>query len=436
MRFAMLWACLALASCWPADASTSEQTLVSSVTVVATFTSDTGTAPRGGLSLGPDGRLWGAAWQRGPNRVDPDATHTCSSTGAWDTDYQGRFCPGTVFRVDPATGAIDVVHAFTSLDDLYHNADGYQPSAAPVHGGDGWMYGTATKGGAINAGTIYRVNAQTFEFQTLSSLGAALGRNPYARLEPDGRGGMYLMVKNGSLGAGVLLRLDLTTLALAVVHQFGRPVYTVTPNTNIDGGNPFASPVVGWDGHLHVRMPAWGQLGGGTIDTIATDGTTVVDAAFAPVVPPLNADQSALGALTVARDGRIFGAKAFGGANATGVLFRTDADGSNYVELYSCEPAFYTSSPRFGNGTCAEPMSTLLEDYDGSLLGTAFYGGANGFGSVYRIDPDGASFDLLYSFTGGVLSYPPSGVMRGCDGEIYGVTQSAGGVLYKLEASP
>jgi uncharacterized repeat protein (TIGR03803 family) len=434
MRVAVL---LALVSCQ--HVATEAAVVASSsvtLTVLQSLTSDTGTAPRGGLSLGPDGQFWGTAWQRGPNRIDPDATHSCSSTGAWETDYQGRFCPGTVFRFDPPDGAIEVVHAFTALDENYHNVDGYQPSAAPVYGGDGWLYGTTSKGGALNAGTIYRVNATTLEFQVISSLGAAFGRNPYARVEPDGHGGAYVMVKNGSLGAGVLLRLDLATLALSVVHQFGRPNYSVSPSINADGGNPFASPVIGWDDKLHARMPAWGPLGGGTIDTITTDGTTVLDAAFAPVTPPLNADQSSLGALTVAHDGRMFGVKTFGGTNSTGVLFRLDSDGSNYEELYSCEPALYTSVPRFGNQTCAEPMSTLLEDLDGSLIGTAFYGGANGFGSVYRVDPDGADFELLYSFTGGALAYPPTGLVRGCDGVLYGATQSAGGVIYKLEVLP
>lgn len=405
---------------------------VTSYEVVATFTSDTGVSPRGGLTVGPDGKLWGAAWQRGPNRVDPDATHSCSSTGTWDTDYQGRFCPGTLFQVDQVSGEIVVVHAFSVLDTLYRNLDGYQPSSAPVYGGDGWMYGTTTKGGALNAGTIYRVNVQTFEFQTLSSLGSVYGRNPYARLEPDNRGGMYLAVKNGGAnGAGALVRLDLATLTLSVVYSFGRVNYSVTPTTNADGGNSFASPVIGWDGKLHIKLPAWGPLGGGTIDTITLAGVAVLDAAWAPVDPPLNADQSGLGMFTVAHDGRIYGTRVFGGTNSTGVIYRMESDGSGYTELFSCEPALYTTIPRFSNGSCAEPMGTLLEDLDGSLIGTSFYGGAGGFGSVFRITSDGA-FTLLYSFAGGNQAYVPAGLVRAYPGSLYGVSQSVGGVLFRI----
>ena len=294
------------------------------------------------------------------------------------------------------------------------------------------MYGTTTKGGTLNAGTVYRVNVATFEFQTLSNLGALLGRNPYARIEPDGHNGGYLAVKNGSGGAGVVLRLDFSTLALSIVHKFGAVNYSADPDTNADGGNPFASPVIGWDDNLHMRLPAWGPLGGGTIDTITPEGVTVLDAAYAPVTPPLNADQSGLGALTVAHDGRIYGVKIFGGTNSTGVFFRLEQDGSYYTELFSFEPALYTTVPRFWNNTGAEPMSTLFEDLDGSFIGTAFYGGLYGFGAVYRVSADGTSFELLHSFIGGNQAYPPAGVVRGCDGALYGVTQSGGGVIYKL----
>jgi len=434
------------------------------LTVLHSFDGDAdGAQTRAGLSLGPDGKLWGATWQRGPNATNPPDGHSCNSTSWFDTDYQKKMCPGTVFRVNVDGTGFEVVHAFSQLDGALRNADGYQPTAYPVHGLDGWMYGTTTKGGSPpigptvgGRGVIYRINAFTLEFQTIYSLGSILpnpkdGANPYGGFVADGAGRLYTSAKNFGQypnSSGVILRLDLATLAVAVVHGFGKVNYAVDPDVNSDGGNAYSPPAWGADGMLHAYEPAWGPLGGGTVVTIdpasAWDAPATINQAFTKVDPIINTDNAALASLTVLDD-RILGLRPYRGENGAGEVFALDPDGTNYRPIYSFDAAPVTT-PGVGhyvNATGAAPLGTLLEDCDGSLVGTTFYGGGAGTGVVYRIQPDGSGQTVLYEFppasSGGAPRYPSSGLIKVGD-SWYGTTQSGGehgpGTIYRLEVAP
>lgn len=72
-----------------------------SITTIASLNSDLGGAPRAALVQAPDWFLWGAAWQRGPMRLDGPDGASCSSTDLFDTPFQKQACPGTAFRVRP-----------------------------------------------------------------------------------------------------------------------------------------------------------------------------------------------------------------------------------------------------------------------------------------------------------------------------------------------
>jgi uncharacterized repeat protein (TIGR03803 family) len=72
----------------------------------------------------------------------------------------------------------------------------------------------------------------------------------------------------------------------------------------------------------------------------------------------------------------------------------------------------------------------LLLDAKGNLYGTTPSGGADGFGTVFKVDENGKE-TVLYSFTGGADGGNPySGLVRDAQGNLYGV---AGQVVFKLD---
>jgi uncharacterized repeat protein (TIGR03803 family) len=81
----------------------------------------------------------------------------------------------------------------------------------------------------------------------------------------------------------------------------------------------------------------------------------------------------------------------------------------------------------FSNGDGAAPAAGLLKGSDGNFYGTTFNGGRHGFGTVFRLKPDGA-YRVLYRFdpaTDG--SNPFASLIQGRDGLLYGSCAQGGG---------
>jgi uncharacterized repeat protein (TIGR03803 family) len=80
---------------------------------------------------------------------------TLNGGGAGNLSNCPPFC-GTVFRLNPATGAETVLHAFTG------GPDGGDPLAGLTFGPDGLLYGTAFDGGAncgvAGCGVVFRID--------------------------------------------------------------------------------------------------------------------------------------------------------------------------------------------------------------------------------------------------------------------------------------
>src|SRR5262245_35388502 len=116
--------------------------------------------------------------------------------------------------------------------------------------------------------------------------------------------------------------------------------------------------------------------------------------------------------LIQARDGSFYGTTRLGGANGAGSLFRMDAAG--HVEtLYSF----------FGNGDGAYPVAPLLEAPDGAFYGVTSKGGVHDFGTIFRMDAAGA-VTTLHAFTGeeGAGAH---GLVEAVDGTLYGTTSAS-----------
>jgi uncharacterized repeat protein (TIGR03803 family) len=122
--------------------------------------------------------------------------------------------------------------------------------------------------------------------------------------------------------------------------------------------------------------------------------------------------------------GNLYGTTAYGGANGSGTVFKVDNTGQETVLYSFCS----TGGSKCTDGSA--PMSALIEDSAGNLYGTTTFGGAHNFGTVFKLDTTNHQ-TVLYSFcsVGGLNctdGYLPSGLIQDGSGNLYGTTQAGG----------
>jgi uncharacterized repeat protein (TIGR03803 family) len=93
----------------------------------------------------------------------------------------------------------------------------------------------------------------------------------------------------------------------------------------------------------------------------------------------------------------------------------TTKQAENFTVLYS-----------FSGSDGANPFAGLVMDRH-SLYGTTVWGGAYGFGTVFKLNPSRHDVTVLYNFTGGNDGkWPVAGVIPDRAGNLYGTTHSGG----------
>ena len=124
---------------------------------------------------------------------------------------------------------------------------------------------------------------------------------------------------------------------------------------------------------------------------------------------------------------RIPGARSCRLRYGDGVVFKITPAGQETI-LYSFKA---------GVNDGINPLGKLIFDDAGNLYGVTLAGGADGLGTVFRLDPAGTE-TVLYSFKGGSRdgSAPHAGLLRDRAGNLYGTTEFGGprndGTVFKL----
>ncbi len=89
----------------------------------------------------------------------------------------------SIFFCQPASAqspplGYGVIHAFQTLDNNGHNADGASAYGALTPGGDGYLYSVNSNGGIYGGGTIFKLRPDGTGFQTLYSFSATNTSSP------------------------------------------------------------------------------------------------------------------------------------------------------------------------------------------------------------------------------------------------------------------
>jgi uncharacterized repeat protein (TIGR03803 family) len=170
---------------------------------------------------------------------------------------------------------------------------------------------------------------------------------------------------------------------------------------------------------------SYGGLPAGTVFKITAAGVFTILHAFDDYTDPAQGENP--NALLQGADGNFYGATSSGGANGWGTVFSMDANGA-LSTIYSFN----------GGADGGFPAGGLYQGSDGYLYGTTFSGGDNGQGVVFKISVDGA-YTSLYSFQGGDDGGTPLGaaLVQGSDGFYYGTTLGGtnnAGAIFKIDS--
>ena len=296
---------------------------------------------------------------------------------ATDGNFYGTTGGGTVFKITPS-GTLTTLYRF-------NGSDGSGPDGL-VQANDGNFYGTTGGGGANGDGTVFKITPSG----TLTTL------HSFAGYPGDGA---------GPLGAGFIQATD--------GSFYG--------TTNVGGANN-----------------CYGGTGCGTVFKITPSGTLTTLYSFCSQNNCADGYYPRAG-LMQARDGNLYGTAVFGGSgncdNGCGTVFKITPSGALTV-LYSF--AGYPSDA--GN-----PEAVLVQASDGSFYGTTYRGGADnncdglgyteGCGAVFKMTP-GGTLTTLHSFNSTDGWGLDAGLIQARDGSFYGTTSAGGangfGTIFRL----
>ncbi len=338
---------------------------------------------------------------------------------------------------------------------------------------DGNAYGVTGYVDGQNLGAIFQIDAAG-NYTVLHAFDGANGWDPRDGVIQGSDGKLYgTTYSGGSADAGTVFQLDISgdTPVYTVLHSF---------DGSNGGGHPKAGVSQGNDGKLYGTTYLGGGYGIGTVyqldistanpvfellhdfpgsgvgypDTRVTQGVdgkiygtskiaggSIFQIDMSADIPGFSivhrfdsvSDSGFSGDLIQASDGKYYGATSSGGSANKGTVFQLDPSGVTPL---------YTVLHEFDETTGANPLSGLVKGTDGKIYGITTIGGQYGNGTIYQVDisPDAAVvYTLLHEFDGINGTGATAKLIQGSNGKIYGTTSSGGtvnkGTVFQLDHS-
>lgn len=328
---------------------------------------------------------------------------------------------GTLFSLDPKTGAEKVLYSF-----------GDSPEASPIDV-NGVLYGT-TAGRSSFDGTVFSFDPKTGVEATVytfcSRQSCADGESPVDTLL-NVNGTLYGTTLYGGNtgcghGCGTVFSLDPKSGVETVLYSF----------KGSDGQWPTAGLIeangVLYGTATYGGISGCGGLGCGTLFSFDPGkGTHKLLYSFCSQANCADGAAPDVGLIDV--NGTLYGTTAYGGASGCGndlgcgTLYSVDPKTGAEKVLYS-----FCSQPNCADGSL--PESSLI-DVSGKLYGTTGEGGSGtncvgaggGCGTVFALDPNTGAESTVYSFSGTKDGNFPVGSLIVKKGSLYGMTIYGGG---------
>jgi uncharacterized repeat protein (TIGR03803 family) len=305
--------------------------------------------------------------------------------------------------------------------------DGIWPHA-PLTNINGILYGTTASGGTYGAGTVFSVNpttgAETVLYSFCKEEWCTDGSSPYAGVT-DVNGTLYgTTYGGGQFGYGTVFSINPSTGAELVVYSF--------QNNGTDGQYPQAG-LLYVKGALYGTTAGGGASTGcdyfdlpGCGSVFAIDLTTGSESILHSFQSN-GADGTIPLAGLLELSGVLYGSTAYGGtgecssgySTGCGTVFSINLDTNTEVVLHSFQN---------DNGDGYYPYAGLT-NLKGTLYGTTYIGGGNGGGSVFSINPETGAETVQYSFCplrNCKEGAGPYASLTDVDGTLYGTTADGG----------
>jgi uncharacterized repeat protein (TIGR03803 family) len=280
-----------------------------------------------------------------------------------DLSYCGGEGCGTVFKIDK-TGHETVLYAFTGS-----NGDGAYPEGGVILDESGNLYGTTNNGGAVNAGTVFKIDKAGHEtvLHSFTESSNGDGAAPDNNLVEDAAGNLYGTTFAGGITGGPCGALSGCGTVFKIDKAGHETVLYAFTGSNGDGNEPDCRLVFDKEGNLY--------------------GTTI------------------LGGI---------------GVSGSGTVFKLTKNGKETWK----ETILYKFTGTDGD----QPSGSIVFDGAGNLYGTTYYGGSFGYGTVFKLTKAQKEKEtVLHNFSGGKDGNGPvMGVVIDNAGSLYGTTQIGG----------
>ena len=279
-----------------------------------------------------------------------------------------------------------------TLETIYrfNRNTGWAPIWKPVADGQGNLYGTTENGGTKFRGTIYKFTPATRAFETLYTFtGGADGQYPQVGLTYDKNSNVLY----GTTYGGLTLNCPVDGIYCGTIFSLNPATGAFTTLYTFPGGedqqNPLAPLTLGSDGVLYGTTAGYGTLE----QCLQTNscGTAFKFDPSTGALTTLHVFSWTDGAfpqeapLVFGKAGKLFGVTPFGGRNGAGVVFRIDPATNAFDVIYDL--------PASASGLAVDPNKNLYV--------TAEVGGAYGQGAIIKLVPNvGESYTVstLFSF--------------------------------------
>ena len=317
-----------------------------------------------------------------------------------------------------SAGDFKVLHTFKRADGTTSFAGLYEDAA-------GDLFGTTLDGGTGGAGTAFELTPDSqgkgYAYTVIFPFtNGPDGGYPDANFIADSSGNLYSTTSAGGTGGAG----NVFELSMANGQWTETPLYSFTGGA--DGGSPYSALIADQSGNFYGTTYDGGANGYGTVFELSLANGQWTETVLHPFAGGND------GAYPIARlmlyKGKLYGTTANGGSGTA-----CDVNCGTVFSLDLSPPYKETVLYSFTGGSDGDFPEGGLVVNNGYIYSTAYGGGNSGCypgyncGTVWRMKPDGTSFSVIHSFTGGSDGgNPDNGLLVGAKGIMYGISERGG----------